>query len=375
MKWENIVGHEPIKQKLKESIESGRISHAQLFIGKVGWGTLPLAIAYAAEILASDKGPEIKNKVATLQHADIHFTFPVTSSENNSKPKSSDYIREWRNFILQNPYGNLFEWLEFNEVEKKLGSINVTEAEEIGRFISLNSYEGSYQFVIIWLPEFMNEPAANKLLKAIEEPPQKTIFLLVAERDDLLLPTITSRCQNVVLNRLSDEEVSQFLIHQQGIEPDKAQRFARASSGDLNTALKLINSSNDEFESYFIHWVRNAFMAAKSAAVLKNLIQWSNELSSWPREKQKQFLTYCSEIFRQALMQTYGVDNLVFLEIQTEGFKWDKFSNFIHGANIEEILAEINEAIYHIERNANGKIVLFDLSIKLTRLLHAKVTS
>lgn len=375
MKWENIVGHETIKQKLQDSIRNHRISHAQLFLGKTGWGTLPLALTYASEIMASDKGEAVKDRVAKLQHPDIHFSFPVTTSDKIQKPKSNDFIKEWREFILENPYGSVFDWLVYNQVEKKQGLINVTEADEISRFISLNSYEGGYQFVFIWLAEYMNGAAANKLLKAIEEPPQKTIFFLIAERDDLILPTILSRCQIVPLSRLTDEEVTQFLIAEKGVSAEIAQRIAVASNGDLRIAIENITQADTEFESYFVQWVRNAFMAAKTPTVLKSLIQWSNEISGWSREKQKQFLIYCSNIFRQALLQTYQAEDLVFAQIQTDGFKWDKFAPFIHGANIEGILEEINEAAYHIERNANGKIVLFDLSIKLTRLLHTKMNA
>jgi DNA polymerase-3 subunit delta' len=372
MIWEKITGHEKIKEKLKESIANERVSHAQLFSGNNGWGALSLAIAYAGEILASEKGDAIKQKVSSLQHPDIHFTFPVTSTEKIKTPTSNQFFKDWREFILENPYGSLYDWLEFNEVEKKQGAINVHEAQEIVKFLSLNSYEGSYKFNIIWLPEMMNDATANKLLKVLEEPPKKTIFLLVTEREDLLLPTILSRCQLVKLNRLSDEEVAEFLIETKGLNEVDAKRIALSSNGNLDLAIKNIEAANEEFEAYFVQWVRNAFMAAKNPSVLKNLVSWSNELSGWPREKQKQFLSYCSEIFRQALLKTYQANDLVFMQLGAEGFNWDKFTPFIHGANIEELLAEINESTYHIERNANAKIVLLDLSIKLTRHIHKK---
>lgn len=373
MIWENITGHEKIKQKLQESIQNGRVSHAQLFSGQSGWGTLSLAIAYAGEILASEKGEAIKQKVASLQHPDIHFTFPVTSNEKVKTPTSNQFFKEWREFILENPYGSLYDWLEFNEVEKKQGAINVHEAQEIVKFLSLNSYEGSYKFIIVWLPEMMNDATANKLLKVLEEPPQKTIFLLVTEREDMLLPTIISRCQLVKLNRLSDEEVAGFLMKQKGLSEPDAMRIALSANGNLSIALQNLEAANEEFETYFVQWVRNAFMAAKNPSVLKNLVSWSNELSGWPREKQKQFLGYCSEIFRQALLKTYQATDLVYLRLGANGFNWDKFAPYIHGANIEDLLEEINEGTYHIERNANAKIVLLDLSIKLTRHLHKKM--
>lgn len=372
MNWENIVGQSKIKEKLKNSVTEGRISHAQLFSGENGWGNLSMAIAYAAEILASEKGEAVRSRVESLQHPDVHFTFPVTSTEKIKTPTSNHFIKEFREFVQENPFGSLYDWLEFMEVEKKQGLINVHEAEQIVKFLSLNSYEGSYKFVIIWLPEMMNEAAANKILKILEEPPQKTVFLLVSEREDLLLPTIISRCQLVKMNRLTDDEIANYLIDQQGMNPNEARRISVASNGNLREALKNSGSANEEFESFFVQWVRNAFMAAKNPAVLKSLVKWSNDISGWPREKQRQFLTYCSEIFRQALLKNYQAEDLVYLKLGAEGFNWDKFAPFIHGANIVEILEELNASSYHIERNANAKIVLLDLSIKLTRHLHKK---
>src|SRR5690606_23841991 len=193
MNWENIVGQSKISEKLRNSVAEGRISHAQLFSGENGWGNLAAAIAYASEILASEKGDAVRAKVESLQHPDIHFSFPVTSTEKIKTPTSNHFIKEFREFLLENPFGSLYDWLEFVEFEKKQGIINVHEAQEIVKFLSLNSYEGSYKFVIIWLPEMMNEAAANKLLKILEEPPKKTVFLLVTEREDMLLPTIISR--------------------------------------------------------------------------------------------------------------------------------------------------------------------------------------
>jgi DNA polymerase-3 subunit delta' len=373
MKWENICGHEIIKRKLQESIEKNRISHAQLFSGKNGWGTLELAITYASEILVSELDEGVRSKVEKLQHPDIHFTFPVTTSDSVKKdPTSNHFITEFREFYSRNPYGSLYEWQEFNEVEKKQSVINVAEASEISKFISLNSYEGSYKFVIIWLPEMMNLAAANKILKALEEPPQKTVFLLITEREDLLLPTITSRCQLVKVNRLSDDEVAEYLVKNKQLSQENAKKIALSANGDLHQALQNINLSREEFETYFIQWVRYAFMAKKNPAVLRNLVNWSSEISIWPREKQKQFLSYCSEIFRQALLNNYQASSLVFMKLSVDGFNWEKFSEYIHGANIEEILEEINKGSYHIERNANAKIVLLDLSILLTRHLHKK---
>jgi len=372
MNWDNSKAHQKIKQKLKESIDNNRISHAQLFAGKNGWGTLELAIEYAAEIMASEKGEIAKKKVLELKHPDVHFSFPVISSPDNNRPVSADYFKEWRIFITENPYASLNDWLVHLKAEKKRGTINVPEANEIIKFSSMRSYEGSYKIIIIWLPENMGIEASNKILKSLEEPGDKTVFLLVTENENVLLPTIISRCQLVKLNRLSNQEIKDFLVNEKGVNQIEADKIAKSSNGDLSLAIKNLEADDDSFDSYFVEWVRNAFRARKSPAVLRDLIRWSDVLSGWSREKQRFFLIFCSEIFRQALMDNYQAKSLNYLEIKVDGFKWEGFSPYIHGANIEEILDEINQAIFHIERNANAKIVFLDLSIKLTRLIHKK---
>lgn len=372
MLWDNIVGQTEIKNKLRQSIQDGRISHAQLFVGPEGSGALAMAIAYAQEVLCGTTTSNCHVKVNSLQHPDLHFSYPFSATDKVKKPVAKLLLNEWRSFVQENIYGNLSDWMKHLGIEKKQGAINVDEADEIVKKLALNSYEGGYKIMIIWLPELMNTAAANKLLKIIEEPPQKTLFLLVAEREDQILPTITSRCQLVKIPRIETEAIEDYFIKKENYGQEKAKHLAFLAQGNLREAFSLIHNSNHIFDSYFVTWVRKAFMAAKTPVVLKDLINWSNEISTWSRDEQKNFLNYCSEIFRQALLKTYQVPDLVNVQIQVEGFKWEGFAQFIHGANIEEILEEINEASFHIERNGNAKFILFDLSIKLTRLLHRK---
>lgn len=372
MNLEKAIGNQLVSEKLKESIKENRISHAQLFSGKLGWGTFNMALNYVAEIIASEKGEGAGKRVLELQHPDIHFSFPVFSDADHKNPTSNMFFRKWREFILKNPYGNSSDWLEFMQVPKKTGIINVHEAADINRFLSLNSYEGGYKFCIIWSAELMKNEAANKLLKSIEEPPDKTVFILITEREDLLLPTILSRCQTVRFNRLTDIEVAEFLMTEKELTQKQIRHSVSAANGDLRDGLLIARSEDEEFEDRFVDWVRNAFLAKKNVSALKTLIKWTEDLSLWPRDKQTQFLIYCSEIFRQALLQNYQVGKLVYANIEASGFKWDGFSKFIHGSNIEAMLSELNEAAYHIERNANSKIVFLDLSIKLTRHIHKK---
>ena len=373
MLWDNIVGQSEIKSKLRQSIRDGRISHAQLFSGPEGSGALALALAYAQEVLCGENENNCHIKVKNLQHPDLHFSFPFSATEKVKKPVSKLLLNEWRTFVQENSYGNLNDWMKFLGIEKKQGSINVDEADEIVKTLALNSYEGGYKIMIIWLPELMNTAASNKLLKILEEPPQKTLFLLVTEREDLILPTIISRCQLVKIPKIENEAIEDFLIKNENYGAEKAKHIAFLSNGNLHEVFSLINNSSHIFDSFFVTWVRKAFMAAKTPVVLKDLIDWSNEISTWSRDEQKNFLAYCTEIFRQALLQSYQVNDLVNVQIQVEGFKWQGFAQFIHGANIEEILEELNEASFHIERNGNAKFILLDLSIKLTRLLHRRI--
>lgn len=372
MLWDQIIGQTEIKTKLQESAKEGRISHAQLFIGPEGSGALPLAMAYAEQVLCGTDNANCSLKMKNLQHPDLHFSYPFNKANDEKDPVAKNYLNAWREFVLENPYGNYSDWMKHLGIEKKQGIINVKEAEQIVKALSLNSYEGGYKIMIIWHAELMNTEAANKLLKIIEEPPQKTLFILISENEDQILPTILSRCQVVKIPRLTDVDVENYLVQQHHIEASKAKQIAFMSQGNLRLAKNHLNDDDGLFDSYFVSWVRNAFMAAKKPAVLKDLIKWSNEIAAWSRDEQKNFLMFCSEVFRQALLRNYQVNEVTYMQIKSEGFKWDGFSTYIHGANIEDILTEINEAAYHIERNGNAKIILFDLSIKLTRYLHRK---
>ena len=380
MNFSEILGQEHLKNHLVKSTDNGRISHAQLFIGKEGAGVLPMAIAYAQYILVSSSvNPEITTiKCEKLMHPDLHFAFPVATNDRiKSKPISNDYLEEWREFVKNKPYGNLFEWLQSIGVENKQGQIGVDEAEQIVKALKLKSYEGGYKVMIIWMAEKMNTSASNKLLKLLEEPPAKTVFLLVAEDEQQIITTIKSRCQVLHFPLLSNEAIEKGLIEKEGTDQPIAAQIAHQADGNFNKALHLLHNDNadEQFEQWFITWIRAAFKAKGNAAVIQNLISWSETIAKSGRETQKRFLKYCLQFFRQAMLLNYSADSLVFLEPKTPGFKLDNFAPFIHSGNILDITKELNDAIYHIERNGNPKIILLDLSIKLTRLLHTKETT
>jgi len=308
-------------------------------------------------------------------HPDLHFAFPVATNESiKSHPVSKLFLNEWRQFIDTNPYGNLFEWLQTIGIENKQGQIGVDEAEDIVKALKLKSYEGGYKIMIVWMAEKMNTSAANKLLKLLEEPPEKTIFLLVTEDEEQIITTIKSRCQLLHFPLLSNADIVKGLIEIEGTDPPIAEHIAHQANGNYNKALHLLHNDNsdEQFEQWFITWIRAAFKAKGNATVIQQLIEWSETIAKAGRETQKRFLQYCLQFFRQALLLNYNADSLVFLVTKTPGFSLDKFAPFVHSGNILDINKELNDAIYHIERNGNPKIILLDLSIKLTRLLHTK---
>ena len=382
MLFSEILGQDHIKSHLATSANSGRIPHAQLFIGPEGSGTLPLAIAYAQYILCANTNRENKEgnaacnlKFQNLSHPDLHFVFPVASnSEVKSHPVSANFLKHWREFVAETPYGSLFDWYKKIDIANKQGQIGVDEATEIVKSLSLKAYEGGYKVMIIWMADKMNTATANKLLKLLEEPPQKTVFLLIAESEDDLLQTILSRCQILHFNALPEQVIADGLVTRKNVEPKTALKMAHQAQGNYNKALHLLHKTADELpvEEWFVMWVRAAFRAKGNAAAIHDLIAWSEQIAAIGREAQKQFLNFCIDMFRQALLINYNAKELVYMEPTVEKFKLANFAPFVNGSNINDIFKELSDALYHIERNGNAKIILTDLSIKLTRLIHKK---
>ncbi len=376
MQYKDIIGLDAIKEYLTKTVQSGKLPHAQLFVGSEGSGTLPLAIAYAQQILCNSS---INKEACTLKcdklvHPDLHFSFPIVTTDKVKKNPISDFfLTEWRTALQENPYLGLFDWMQFLGVENKQGLINKAEAENIAKKLSVKSFEGGYKIMIIWMAEKLHHSAANQLLKLIEEPPENTIFILVAEDEEQIIKTIRSRCQALFLPKISEENMVNALVDKQNILKNEAIKIAHQANGNYNKALKLLKKEGNEriFEKWFITWIRAAFLA-KNPAVIENLIDWSNEISGSGREMQKQFLQYCLQFFRQALLLNYKAEQLVYLETETPNFDLKKFAPFVHGKNIIEINDTINEAIYHVERNGNPKMIFLDVSMKLTKLLHTK---
>lgn len=381
MYFRDILGLAHIKNHLISSADAGRIPHAHLFIGPEGSGTLAMALAYAQYLLCensggeNDKGNEACNlKCTSLSHPDLHFAFPVANtSKIKSHAVSNHFMSEWRQFVGEQVYGNLFDWYRLIGIERKQGQIGVDEAHDIVKKLSLKSYEGGFKVMIIWMAETMNISASNKLLKLIEEPPDKTIIILVAEDESRIIQTIRSRCQLLNFPPLPEQAIADALVGK-GLLRDEALRLAHESNGNYNKALDLMYSDSEDlvFEKWFVQWIRSAFKAKGNKSAIHELILWSEEVAKTGRETQKKFLHYSLAVMRQALMINYQVSELAFMKFHVDGFQLEKFAPFVHENNILSIAEELETAIYHIERNGNSKVVLTDLSIKLTRLLHKK---
>ena len=378
MQFKNIIGHESVKLRLITSVKEGRISHAQLFLGPEGCGNLPLAIAYAQYVSCLNKS-DIDScgecvscvKYEKLVHPDLHFVFPVAASaEVKDKPTSTKYIAQWRKAILEEPYLSLAHWQSRIETGNKQLIISKNESEDILKKLSLKTYESEYKVMIIWYPERFNIASGNKLLKIIEEPPSKTLFILVAQDAEQILSTILSRTQLVKVGRINENVLQEELVKKYALETSIAHKIAHQSDGDFISAQKLIEYSavEEEFHELFKVWMRSAFTAK-----VEGLIDWSENIAgiAFGREKQKQFLKYALHVCRESLMQNYGDPEMERLA-QNEVKFLSNFAPYIHGANCIEVMELFNDASYHIERNANPKILFLDVSLKLTKLLKIK---
>lgn len=381
MQFSEILGQESIKSHLIQTANEGRVPHAQLFVGPEGSGTLPMAIAYAQYILCNNSGAENAHgnascniKFENLVHPDLHFVYPTATAGESKPVLSSDFIVQWREMLKENMYANLFDWYSALEIGNKQGFIRVNEAKSILNLLSLKAYEGGYKVMIIWMADRMNTEASNKLLKMIEEPPAKTVFILITEDEGDIISTIRSRCQVLHFAAIAPEAIASNLEQKFGYESHIAKKIANQAQGNYNRALKLTQSNEEElqFEQWFVQWVRAAFRAKGNASSILELISWSETISTIGRETQKKFLNFCIELFRQALLLNFQTTELVYMEPKVDKFKLENFAPFVHGNNIQDIFTAISDAIYHIERNGNAKMVLTDMSIKLTRLIHKK---
>jgi DNA polymerase III subunit delta' len=380
MLFTNVIGQAESKTKLTDLVVLNRLSHALLFLGKEGCGALPLALAFAQYVVCEKVqagGTPLTDscgvcpactKASKLVHPDIHFSYPVITKKPGEKPISAHYASEWREFIKVYPYGNAFDWLQSINAENKQGNITSEECHDILRKLNLKTFESKYKILVMWLPEFLGKEG-NKLLKLIEEPPDNTLFILVAENESMILPTILSRCQLVKIPALTNTDISTQLVQRAGISTEQAQQIAAISEGNYREAQQQLNHAGEDLLNLVRDWLN---------AILKNgpiaLAKFIEEISKQGREKQKQFLRYFNHLLQQSVrMQVLGADSEWAGSLPTAErdfvLRINKMSDLVQQ---EAMVEELDKAAYHIERNAHAKMLFHALSIQLFHILAEK---
>jgi DNA polymerase-3 subunit delta' len=383
MLFSQIIGQQDIKTRLIRTVTEQRIPHAQLLRGPEGIGKLALAIAYAQYICCENRTTTDSCgicpscvKYRKLAHPDLHFVFPVIKPAGKSSVVCDDFIAEFREMVLQNSYFGLNDWYAKISGDAKQGLIYSNESEEIIRKLSLKTYESEYKIMIIWLPEKMHGTCANKLLKILEEPPEKTVFLMVSNTPDEIITTILSRTQHIHVPRLSDSEIIQALIKNEEleIESNEAEYATHIANGSYLNALAVLNEGDENKQNFdrFVMVMRLAWQVGnkKDHASLKTLRKWSDDMAaaSMGRERQKNFLSYAQRMTRENFINNMQQPDLNYLTSDEADFS-QRFSPFINERNVEDLMSEFALAERHIEQNVNAKMVFFDLTLKVIMLL------
>ncbi len=373
MFFSDIIGQEGIKNKLRASLKLKRIPHAQMIYGPQGTGNLPLAIAYAQYIACTGEKDADScgicpscQKFIKLIHPDLHFAFPVNTTNNISKdPTSDDFIKEWREFVLSNPYFGPTNWYNHIGIQNKQGLINKKEADLIIHKLNLRPFESEFKFMIIWLPEKMNLSAANHLLKLIEEPPLNTFFILVSDDPGQVLLTIASRTQSVKLSSIDEKSLTLALEKKNSLSSTEIKNIVRLANGNYIKALEIINTAEEHdfnFEKF------TGIMRHCWSREYISVNEWVEEMAGLGRERLKSFFDYASRLIRENFISNTGLPELIYLTDKEENFT-KKFHPYINGRNITKLYTEINKASSDIERNGYAKIILFDFSLQVMKLI------
>lgn len=367
MRFGEITGQEEVKKGLLHSVRKGRIPHAQLLAGGEGSGALLLGIAYAQYLSCENPGEADScgicascRKYQKLVHPDLHFSFPFTASKD--RPDVSSFMEDWRAALLEQPYLTLEKWMQRIGSENKQPNIPIAECHHIIKRLSLKPFESDYKVLIMWLPEFLRENS-NSLLKIIEEPPHKTLFLLVTEQPERLLTTILSRTQLIRVPRLQDGDIAAYLVQHFEVEAEQAASMARLAEGNMAAAVRLAGAGTGDYEQQFKDWMRICY-----AGDLQKAAAWVEDASRWGRERQKNFIRYGIFIIRESLLVGEGLTSLSGYRESEQDFV-ERFSRFMHAGNAPEIIRELEKAVFHIERNANPRLLFLDVSLQLTKLL------
>ncbi len=371
MQFSAVVGQEELKKHLVSEVRNEKISHAQLFLGKPGYGTLPIALAFVQFLFCEDKKENDScgvcascRKVQKLQHPDLHFSFPTVQTISKL---SDPILPEWREQIGENPYFNLNAWIKKIDVKERKPIIGKDESQEIIKKLSLRAFEGGYKVMLIWMAEEMNTACANKLLKIIEEPPAKTLFLLVSESQEYMLQTILSRTQKVIVPRVHMSDISAFLKENHQMNNDASDSVAARVDGDVLEALEMVGDQveHDENHGLFVQLMRVCYKKN-----VLDMMQWAESIAATSKEHQKVFLRYALHMFRQSMLRNYTEDHLTRVSADEDKFL-ENFARFITGNNIMDFMELFNKSFYQIERNANGKILFTNLCFQVMRFIHA----
>lgn len=373
MQYNEVIGQEEIKARLRQELKDGRVPHARLFRGPEGCGKLPMALAYATALLCQNPNDgeacgqcSSCRMAAAWAHPDLHFVFPVFKRKGQSGDAVSDqFLKEWREQLKDSLYFDRLSWLARIGIENQQAQIGVGESELILRKLSIVASQGGRKVMIIWLPELMNLSAANKLLKILEEPPTDTVFLLVAEHAEKMLATILSRTQITDFRQLTQLDLEQILQSRHGLQPEDAAVIAHMSEGSYIKALKQIYLNENEavFFDMFVLLMRLSYMRK-----IKEMHQWADQVASWGRERQKNFLEYCQRLVRENFISNFHRKELNYMSRREADFSV-KFGRFINERNVIGIMDELSLAQRDIEQNVNAKMVFFDFALKTIMLL------
>ncbi|MCU0354026.1 MAG: DNA polymerase III subunit delta [Cytophagales bacterium] len=369
MLFRDIPGLDELKHTLVQSVQTGHVHHAQLFFGNEGSGNLALAWAYATYVNCENRGTADAcgvcpacSKIGKLAHPDLHQIFPVAATKKITKdPLSENFLPDWRIFLKANPYASLTDWLNHIGTENRQPQISAEESRQIIQRLSLKPYEAEYKVLLLWLPELLNVTSANALLKILEEPPPKTLFLLVSQDPNRLLTTILSRTQLVRVRAFTDREIAQTLTDRQLADPTRSAQIAYLADGNLNEALRLANEVKNDQHELFRDWMRLCFQAEKRLA---DLVKNADKLAALPREAQKNVLLYGISMVRESLVHTFNEPDLVRLEGEEMTFV-QGFAKVMNAEKAERLYGYLNDAVTHLERNANPRIVFLDTSLQV----------
>jgi DNA polymerase III subunit delta' len=387
MAWDKVIAQQHLKIQLKEMVTHNRLSHALLFLGKEGSGALPLAVAFAQHVVSMPKPGAVvedlfggmsslstsdedleaaKLRAEQLIHPDLHFSFPVIPAKSGDKPISADYIAQFREFLQLYPYGNVYDWLQFINAENKQGNITAEECLEIIKKLSLKSFEAQTKVLVMWMPEYLGKNG-NKLLKLIEEPPANTLFILVAENEYAILPTILSRCQLVKIAPLDASDIETALIERANLDVSKAKQIANIAEGNYREALQLIQHASEDWQDFAKEWLR---------CIVRRLhadnLKFIEDVSKLGREKQKQFLRYFNHLLEQSIrVKALGQNGFAIADSELDfALRINKIASV---SQIEAIVEVLDNGAYYVERNANSKLLFMAMGIKIYHIIQNKV--